>query len=121
MLDHKRALLMLDYCFFLDQTDIWLGAVQVLRARLTPSERAALAYVSQMSQDAPNAALTAQAIGGHPGTPLSPFMSAMDEAAFWADIADLTYIKAVVLASYNRMPSQDQAAFLDYVHGKKAA
>ena len=48
-------------------------------------------------------------------------MSAMDEAAFWADIADLTYIKAVVLASYNRMPSQDQAAFLDYVHGKKAA
>ena len=43
------------------------------------------------------------------------------EAAFWADTASPAERKAYCLATFNRMPLNEQMAFLDYVQGRSAA
>lgn len=56
-----------------------------------------------------------------PGFPIVALSSVMDEAAFWADSASPAERKAYCLATFNRMPSHEQAAFLEYVQGRSAA
>lgn len=57
-----------------------------------------------------------------PGWPQVPFLcGVMEEAAFWADMASRVELKAYCLATFQRMKSSDQAAFLDYVQGRAAA
>ena len=51
------------------------------------------------------------------GMPVAPFLGAMDEADFWADMATLTELKAYCLACFTRMPAKAQVAFLGYVGG----
>ena len=50
-----------------------------------------------------------------------PLAAIMAEAAFWADTASPTERKAYCLATFNRMPLNEQMAFLDYVQGRSAA
>lgn len=119
--DHKRAENMFGFALMFHDTDTWLGMIPVLKARLTPHERVALLFVSLSALKPEDAAMTVEAVFGQRGTPLPPLISAMDDASFWADFTDLKYIKACVLAGYNRMPLSDQIAFLDYVQGRKGA
>lgn len=56
-----------------------------------------------------------------PGVPIIAFDSLMTEAAFWADRASLAERKAYSLACFNRMPTRDQAAFIDYVQARASA
>lgn len=49
------------------------------------------------------------------GMPIAPLLSAMDEAAFWADLATPVELKAYALACFNRLSVTDQGAFLAYV------
>lgn len=119
--DHKSAMQTFGNALTLGNSEAWEGAINVFEAHLTDHELAAAGYAFLKAQIPENAALTAEAVLGRPDTPLPPLMSEMDEATFWADIADPRYIKACVLAGYNRMPVQDQVAFIDYVNGRAAA
>lgn len=119
--DHQRALSMLGFAFELDETDTWLGTVGVLKARLSDHELAALSFVALKAQKPDDATMTAEAVLGQFDTPVPPLVSAMDEAAHWADWAAPNYVKAVVLAGYNRMSAKDQSAFLDFVDVRAAA
>ena len=119
--DHQRATNMLGYALTLGDTDTWLCAVQVLKARLSDKELAELSYVSLKAQGPDNAAMTAEAVLGQFGTPMPPLISVMDEASFWADFADPKYVKACVIAGFNRMLDRDQIAFLDYIKGREVA
>lgn len=119
--DHRRVSDMLGYALTLNDPDTWMGTVQVFKARLSEAELAALSWVSLKAQGPDNAAMTAEAVLGQFGTPIPPLISAMDEAAHWADWAAPTYVKAVVLAGFNRMSAGEQADFLDFVQGRKAA
>ena len=119
--DHKSASQSFGYALTLGNSDAWLGAINVFGFRLTESELASAGFAFLKAQNPENAALTAEAVLGQPCTPLPPLLSEMDEATFWADFADPRYIKACVLAGYNRMPVQDQVAFIDYVQGRAAA
>lgn len=57
-----------------------------------------------------------------PGWPQVPFLCGlMEEAGFWADRASRAELKAYCLASFQRMPPVDQAAFLGYVQQREAA
>ena len=49
------------------------------------------------------------------GMPNAPFLSLMNEASFWADMATRNEHKAYALACYSRMPARDQAAFLAHI------
>ena len=119
--DHISASQTFGYALTLGGSDAWLGAINVFRVHLTENELASAGFAFLKAQNPENAAITAEAVLGHTDTPLPPLLSEMDEATFWADIADPRYIKACVLAGYNRMPICDQVAFIDYVNGRAAA
>ena len=51
------------------------------------------------------------------GAPGPVFLSIMQEAEDWADFATVSERKAWCLASWNRLPAADRAAFLAHVTG----
>ena len=55
------------------------------------------------------------------GMPNAPFLSLMNEASFWADMATRNERKAFALANYTRLSKADQSAFLAYVQRGAAA
>ncbi|GGF53508.1 hypothetical protein SAMN05216376_102165 [Mameliella alba] len=113
---------MLRYTLTLGSQEAWLGVAPVLMARLTVEERAALAFMALKSQDRDDATMTAEAaLCAGAGQPQAPFFGFMDQAAFWADMADPEELEAYCLASFNAMPRGRQAAFLDHVQGRQAA
>jgi hypothetical protein len=119
---HLKVVRMLGYVLTLGTQDAWWGLVPVLMARLTVEERAALAFMGLKALDRDDALMTAEAAlcegAGQPQVPLFGFM---DQAAFWADMADPEELEAYCLATFNAMPRGRQAAFLDHVQGRQAA
>ena len=59
--DHQRASNMLRFALTLDNTDTWLGMIQVLKARLSSRELAALSFVALKAQRPEDAAATVKA------------------------------------------------------------
>ena len=114
----ERVARSLGYVLTLGTASAWWELVPVLVACLSVSERQALAFVSLWSlspTDAQAAVQTAQAdIHGH-GGPIGPLFSFMDEAAFWADMAEPEELDAYCLASFNRMARCRQDAFISHV------
>ncbi len=116
----------LGYCLLLDDLDAWLGFAVILRARLSATERAALAYVALSALPPQQAQAVCEAAQGcampsAAGQPIAPLFNHMDEAAFWADMATPDEREAYCLASFKAMPYERQAAFLDFVQGRQAA
>lgn len=119
---HLKVVRMLGYVLTLGTQDAWWGLVPVLVSRLTVEERAALAFMSLKSLDTETACMTADtALNRGAGQPQAPLFGFMDQAAFWADMADPEELEAYCLASFNAMPRGRQAAFLDHVQGRQAA
>ena len=114
---------MLAYALTLGNEETWWMTSAVWAQRLTHKERGALAFASLHSCDEDVTRLVCEAVFdcSAGGTPTPPFLSPMDDASHWADSADPRYIKACVLAGYNRMPPSEKTAFLDFVLGKSAA
>ncbi len=122
----KRVSRSLGYCLLLDDLDAWLRLPAILQTRLSPPERAALAYVALKAlapHDAESVAVAALGAVSVPpsGQPIAPLLSCMDEAAFWADLATPDEREAYCLASFKAMPYERQCAFLDFVNGRQAA
>jgi hypothetical protein len=94
----------------------------ILRARLSDRQRAALAFMALKSLDQDDATLTTEtALSGGAGQPMAPLFNYMDQAVFWADMAEADALDAYCLASFNRMAPQRQAAFLGFIQGRAAA
>ena len=118
---HARMCRMLGYCLSLETPDAWNGFSFVASLRLTLNERAALAVAALNSLEPDEAEMTAAAVVGSAGAPLPPFLGGMDEARIWASYANRAELKAYTLAAFEAMPAKDQAAFLAYAMGAKAA
>ena len=112
---HLGSTRMLGYALTLQDYDAWEGASAVWQARLTETERAALAWAALRSLDEDHAREVAYTVIQGAGAPLPPFISPMDEASFWADIASESELKAYALACFNRLSKRDQRAFLSHV------
>ena len=93
----------------------------ILRARLSERERGMLAYFAMYAMDVENASKVIDAFTNSAGMPGAPFFNHMDEAAFWADMADPGELEAYALASFNRMGLPRQKAFLNFIRGRAAA
>ena len=116
----------LGYCLLLDDTNAWLKLRPILVARLSATERAALAYIGLKSLSQDEAYLAASAALGadyvpSAGLPIAPLFNHMDEAAFWADMAAPDEHEAYCLASFKAMPHERQSAFLEFVQGRQVA
>ena len=118
----KRVSRCLGYALWLDQTDHWLDLPVILRARLERHQRVALALIALTSLGREDAMLTAETVlANGVGQPIAPLFNHMDEAAFWADMAEPEALEAYCLASFKAMPVSRQAAFLEFVQGRQAA
>lgn len=118
----KRVARSVGYALWLDNADDWFGLSVVLRARLDARKRAALAFMALRSLDRDDATMTAEAaLCAGAGQPQPPLFGFIDQAAFWADMADPEELEAYCLASFNAMPRGRQAAFLDHVQGRQVA
>ena len=118
---HKRAALSLGHALTLADFEGWDGFTTIISARLDPKERAALAWASLRSLDADDALNVAEAVLTGADYPLPPFLAPMEDARWWADLANRRERKAYALAAYEAMSPADQAAFLDHVTDRRAA
>lgn len=119
---YKRVARMVGYSLLLTDADAWHGLTIVLTARLTTKERAAMAWAVLRSLTPDQVVAVAEAVLPQGvGQPIAPLFNHMDEAAFWADMAEPEALEAYCLASFNAMPATRKAAFLKFVQGRVAA
>lgn len=120
--DIKKVSRCVGYAAWLDSPDAWLGLPVVLASRLEPHQRAALAYAALRSLDPEQGAAVCDAVlPSDAEQPQAPLLGFMDQAAFWADMAEPDELAAYCLASFDAMPRGRQAAFLEHVQGRAAA
>ena len=91
--------------------------------RLDDAERVGMAYAALRSLNPDHVEDTiGAALGGSGvGVPQAPLFNHMDQAVFWADMAEADELDAYCLASFNRMAPPRQSAFLGFVQGRAAA
>lgn len=119
---YKRVARMLGFALLLETPVDWQGFGQAIASHLTGKQRSALALMALRSLEPDDAALVANtAVPDKSSDPIAPLFNHMDEAAFWADMAEPTALEAYCLASFNAMTGPRQAAFLDFVQGRRAA
>lgn len=104
-----------------EHPDAWGALPAILRARLSERERGMLAYFAMYAMDVENVAKVIDSFTSGAGMPGAPFFNHMDEAAFWADMADPGELEAYALACFNRMELPRQKAFLSFIRGRAAA
>ena len=118
----KRTCRAIGYAAWLNQSEHWAGLSTVLAARLSVEQRAALAFSAIRSLDEEIGQQVAiAALPNTNGSPLQPLFSHMDEAAFWADMAEPDELEAYCLACFNRMSAVRQSDFLSFAARKEAA
>lgn len=119
---HKRAARTLGYALTSDSPEAWHGLAFVLGARLSVAERGKLAFAALRSLEPDEREVTFQAaqfgeVGGGAGVP-QPFGAfVMDDARWWAGLANTYERKAYALAAFEALAPADQAAFLSHVQG----
>ncbi|MBL3553865.1 hypothetical protein [Rhodovulum sulfidophilum] len=112
---YKRMSRTLGYCLLLGSYDAWIGFSCLAKSLLTARERASLAYAALRSLEPEQAEMTAATVLRAAGAPMPPFLRGMEEARFWASLANRAELKAFALASFEAMAPQDQAAFFRHI------
>ena len=119
---YKRVARTVGYSLHLADADAWHGLTVVLTARLTQKERAAMAWAVLRSLTPDQVVAVAETVLPEgSSTPIAPLFNHMDEAAFWADMAEPEALEAYCLASFNAMPAPRKSAFLEFVQGRAVA
>lgn len=119
---HFKAVKTLAYVLKSGTAGAWHGLVTVLSTRLSKQELKALALVVLEALDRDDASQVAEAVlYGGAGQPQPPLFSYMDQAAFWAEMAEPEEIEAYLIVTYGAMPRSRQVDFLNYVQKRRAA
>jgi len=117
---HKRAAKALGYALVLADPKNWASTAIIWEARLEPAERYELArsvLLAMRPED--TEALFADVMGGA-GYPLPPFLDPLDDAQWWADLANPAERRAYCLAAFMAMNKREQRDFLDFAKGVPA-
>ena len=121
---HLAATRALGFTLTLRTDSAWSGFRDVIALRLSDEERAALAFWALRSLSDEHAAATMQAaadLSRLDGSPLPDLCNPMDEAGFWADMAEPEELDAYCLASFNAMRPDRKADFLKFVQRGRVA
>ena len=120
---YKSVARMIGYCLFLGENEDWRKLPDVLRCRLNPYERIALATMALEALDEANAAMVAGRYNptSAAGFPVAPLDDGLAEAQLWATAATPAELRAYVLTGFNALPRKDRLDFLDHVNGRAAA
>lgn len=119
--NHQRAARMFGCVLHGGDSETWMDADIVWRARLTEKERVAMAYSFLKSLDPDQREMVVDCVFASHGMPLPPFMDHAKEACDWAAFADEEQVRTTALACFNEMSLSDQADFLSHVTARSAA
>lgn len=112
----------LGYTLSLNAERDWYGFAIVLAARLEEQERASLAWAALKALPPDLTTNVIKSVLPHcVAAPLPPLLSHMDEAAYWADLAEPEALDAYCLAAFRAMSGARQLAFLEFTQGRQAA
>lgn len=114
---HGRATRILGYCLTLNAPDTWLGATAIWKKCLTMAEIVGLAYSVMSGLPREIAVIVTESALEGAGQPHAPLLGFVDQAIFWADMAEPKELEAYCLASFAQMKPRRQKAFLEYVQG----
>lgn len=116
---HIRSARSLTFALTIGEHDSWYSLSRILKSCLKPHEVGGITYAAIYALGAELSEEVYVATFGGAGQPIAPFFNHMDEAAFWADMADPTELEAYCLASFNAMPASRKTAFLEFVQGRQ--
>ena len=111
------------YALALTGERAWATAADIMRRRLTASERAALAWATMQSLSKDQALCVVEGLdhfqgAGHPDVCLSDPAS---DAGWWASAASNEEIEAYAVAAVNRMAPTRRREFIEYLKEKQGA
>lgn len=116
--EHKRMSRMLGYCLTLGTEQAWRGFSMVAAVRLTPEERAALAFAALQALQEDHAELAATAALDAPQP--AP-LGGMATARAWAVTASRAELKAMIAAAYDALSAEDRAKFCQHIAARELA
>ncbi|MEH6646067.1 hypothetical protein [Sulfitobacter sp.] len=120
---HKAVARSIGYALTTGDSEGWGMFTAIVLLRLDDAERIRMTYATLQSlhpdhvEDTREAALCRSGAG----IPQAPLFNRMDQAVFWADMAEADELDAYCLAAFNRMAPQRQSAFLHFVRERAAA
>jgi hypothetical protein len=120
---HKAVARSIGYALTLGDRKGWGMFTAIALLRLDDAERIGMTYAALQSLNPDHVEDTLEAALGRSGAgmPQAPLFNHMDQAVFWADMAEADELDAYCLASFNRMAPQRQSAFLGFVRRRAAA
>jgi hypothetical protein len=120
---HKAVARSIGYALTTGDSDGWGMITAIVLLRLDEAERIGMAYAALRSLHPDHVEGTLKAALGRSGAgmPQALLFNYMDQAVFWADIAEADELDAYCLVSFNRMAPQRQLAFLGFVRERAAA
>ena len=118
--DHRASARMLGFALVFGEGAGWLAFSAVIHARLSRTERAALAASALIAVDDEDLEPTLDAALGGAGEPMPWLVSPLDEASTWAAIASNEERRSYALAAFSAMPPGDQREFLAYARSRAA-
>jgi hypothetical protein len=120
---HKAVARSIGYALTTGDSEGWGMFTAIVLLRLDDAERTGMAYAALRSLHPDHVEDTLGAALGRSGAgmPQAPLFNYMDQAVFWADMAEADELDAYCLASFNRMAPQRQSAFLGFVRERAAA
>jgi hypothetical protein len=120
---HKAVARSIGYALTTGDSKGWSMFTAIVLLRLDDAERTEMAYAALRSLHPDHVEDTLEAALGRSGAgmPQAPLFNHMDQAVFWADMAEADELDAYCLASFNRMAPQRQLAFLGFVRERAAA
>ena len=117
----RRVSKSIGLALWLSETEMWFGLSRILRARLAPEDRAALAFMALRSLDPADALLVARGVLGDGNPPVPPLFDALAAALHWVKVATPDEVEAYCFATFNAMQPYRQADFLRYAERRAAA
>jgi hypothetical protein len=121
-LAHAAVARDLAYVLTLAERDAWRGFATVLRARLSPDERAELARAALEALEWQSLGQIVAALRDDgAGPPVPAFDDLAEEARQWADWASPAEIRSFAVASFLRMTPGERRDFLAFGRGRAAA
>lgn len=117
---HQRAAKALGYALTLASPKHWDSTAIIWEARLELAERYELARSVMLAMCPETIEALFEDVMGGAGYPLPPLLDPLEDAKWWADLANPSERRAYCLAAFMSMSKREQRDFLDFAKGAVA-
>lgn len=117
---HKAVSRAIAYALAADLPDARGSLPDVLRCRLAPRERGALALMALVALEDEDRVAVLGTVDGGAGFPATPFDDVMPQAELWAEAASDEERRAHLFTAFQALKPRDRREFADYASRRAA-